>query len=183
MLRLQKTFLEYRRQGLENYLKVCKADSQANSQQSLLQLPDVCQSQALRGFLSQHTLPADLQLERNRHQSEGPQDLINRLYAAVSDGFDELMGNLPLATAVSSGQRADLSAKIAESRLKLSSIDGNNGDPFVKPICDLILELFDLQNTNNWFRGKAMVLLLQQFLGGTIERFVYKSMFTNKKEA
>lgn len=40
---------------------------------------------------------------------------------------------------------------------------------FTAPICDLFIEIFDLKE-NNWLRRQAIVILLQQVLGGTIER-------------
>ncbi|KAL8641834.1 MAG: hypothetical protein Q9228_001405 [Teloschistes exilis] len=45
-------------------------------------------------------------------------------------------------------------------------------EPFVKPICDLFLETFDLNRGNNWLRGRAVVVVLHQLLGGTVERRV-----------
>jgi sorting nexin-25 len=44
-------------------------------------------------------------------------------------------------------------------------------EPFVKPIADLFLETFDLTSRGqNWLRGRAVVVVLHQLLGGTIER-------------
>ncbi len=43
-------------------------------------------------------------------------------------------------------------------------------EPFVKPICDIFLEVFELNRGNNWLRGRAVVVILHQLLGGTIER-------------
>lgn len=40
---------------------------------------------------------------------------------------------------------------------------------FTTPICDLFIEVFDLKE-NNWLRRQAIVIILQQILGGTIER-------------
>lgn len=45
-------------------------------------------------------------------------------------------------------------------------------EPFVKPICDIFLELFELNRGSNWLRGRAAVVILHQLLGGTIERRV-----------
>lgn len=45
-------------------------------------------------------------------------------------------------------------------------------EPFVKPICDLFLETFELNRANNWLRGRAVVVVLHQLLGGTVERKV-----------
>lgn len=43
---------------------------------------------------------------------------------------------------------------------------------FSSPICDLILAVFELDKKNNWLRRQAIVIILQQVLGGTIERSV-----------
>lgn len=40
---------------------------------------------------------------------------------------------------------------------------------FAKPIVDLILEAFELREKSKWIKKKAVVLVLQQILGGTIE--------------
>ncbi|KAG9013602.1 Intermediate filament protein [Tulasnella sp. JGI-2019a] len=63
-----------------------------------------------------------------------------------------------------------------ETLLKLSSGDlkplgGESGlSSFSAPICDLILAVFELDKQNNWLRRQAVVIILQQVLGGTIER-------------
>jgi len=41
---------------------------------------------------------------------------------------------------------------------------------FTGPICDLILAVFELDNKNNWLRRQAIVIILQQVLGDTVER-------------
>jgi sorting nexin-25 len=49
-------------------------------------------------------------------------------------------------------------------------IGGESGSTaFTAPICDLFIELFDLKE-NNWLRRQAIVVILQQFLGSTLER-------------
>lgn len=55
----------------------------------------------------------------------------------------------------------------------LRPIGGESGmSTFSRPICDLILALFELDKKNNWLRRQAIVIILQQVLGGTIERYV-----------
>ncbi|KAG0263011.1 Intermediate filament protein [Actinomortierella ambigua] len=57
---------------------------------------------------------------------------------------------------------------------------------FTEPLCDLFIELFELKEKNNWLRRQAVVIILQQVLGGTIERklrdmikaYVEESMLT-----
>lgn len=41
---------------------------------------------------------------------------------------------------------------------------------FSAPICDLVLAIFELNKKDNWLRRQAIVIILQQVLGGTIER-------------
>ncbi|KAK7546818.1 PXA domain-containing protein [Phyllosticta citricarpa] len=66
----------------------------------------------------------------------------------------------------------------AELRAYENSRNGVGGDlssgppSFIKPICDLFLEAFELNRENNWLRGRAVVMVLHQLLGGTIERKV-----------
>lgn len=43
---------------------------------------------------------------------------------------------------------------------------------FSSPICDLILAVFELDKPNNWLRRQAIVIILQQVFGETIERCV-----------
>ena len=43
---------------------------------------------------------------------------------------------------------------------------------FSSPICDLILAVFELDKANNWVRRQAIVIILQQVFGETIERCV-----------
>ena len=56
----------------------------------------------------------------------------------------------------------------------LRPIEGESGmSTFSGPICDLILAVFELDKKNNWLRRQAIVIILQQVLGGTIERCVH----------
>lgn len=71
-------------------------------------------------------------------------------------------------------QRTDSSIPAATRRDGPSSpiqpLGGESGSgSFTAPICDLLIEVFDLKE-NNWLRRQAIVVVLQQFLGGTIER-------------
>lgn len=45
---------------------------------------------------------------------------------------------------------------------------------FSAPICDLVLAIFELHTKNNWLRRQAIVIILQQVFGDTIEQLVGK---------
>lgn len=68
-------------------------------------------------------------------------------------------------------------ATAEEARAELDAFDSSALEPFVKPISDLFLELFELNRSANWLRGRAVVVVLHQLLGGTVERKV-REVFT-----
>lgn len=61
---------------------------------------------------------------------------------------------------------------VAEAEAEINAFEDREAEPFVKPICDLFLEIFELQTGTSWLRGRAVVMVLHQLLGGTIERKV-----------
>ncbi|KAF1946091.1 hypothetical protein EJ02DRAFT_394804 [Clathrospora elynae] len=190
MLKLQKDFLHKRRLGLEKYLR------------ELLLVPAVCRSRELRAFLSQAAIsPA----EALRGQDPNSNDFVTRIYNSVADGMEEFLGNIPVLDQLSvagqnlisaattqlantngataqSGNLASSGVLVAgepntdaEAEAELLAFENKELEPFVKPICDIFLETFELNRENNWLRGRAVVVVLHQLLGGTIERKVRES--------
>lgn len=182
VLKLQKEFLQKRRLALEAYL------------QKLLLLPEVCRSRDLRAFLSQRAI-----IPRNENQSSTPngetKDLVTRIYNSVADGMDDFLGNFGVLDQLSTAGQSLISAATnqqsttavtpgdsglatedavtaAEAEAELNAFEDRELEPFIKPICDLFLEAFELNKGNNWLRGRAVVVVLHQLLGGTIERKV-----------
>lgn len=75
-----------------------------------------------------------------------------------------------IAQAISSGKEAP-EVTLAKLPGDLKPLEGESGvSSFSAPICDLILAVFELDKKNNWLRRQAIVIILQQVLGGTIER-------------
>lgn len=59
----------------------------------------------------------------------------------------------------------------------LKPLDGETStSTFTAPICDLILAVFELDKKNNWLRRQAIVIILQQVFGDTVERKVRESV-------
>lgn len=47
----------------------------------------------------------------------------------------------------------------------------------IKPICDLFVAMFSLKKSrSSWLRGRALLVVIQQLLGGTIEKYVKDSI-------
>lgn len=187
MLKLQKDFLHKRRIGLEKYLR------------ELLLIPAVCRSRELRAFLSQSAInPASLL----QTQSLNSNDFVSRIYNSVADGMEEFLGNIPvldqlsvagqnlisaattqLANTESLASNELLGAQDAEAEAELLAFEKHDLPPFVKPITDLFLETFELNRENNWLRGRAVIVVLHQLLGGTIERKVRESFASLTSES
>ncbi|KAL4896372.1 PXA domain-containing protein [Aspergillus ambiguus] len=176
VMKLQKEFLQKRRLALEAYL------------QKLLLLPEVCRSRDLRAFLSQRAI-----IPRDENSNNGEtKDLVTRIYNSVADGMDDFLGNFGVldqlstagqslisaatsqhtSTAPDAGLATEDAVTAAEAEAELNAFEDRELEPFIKPICDLFLEVFELNRGNNWLRGRAVVVVLHQLLGGTIERKV-----------
>ncbi|KAJ5799164.1 uncharacterized protein N7518_001232 [Penicillium psychrosexuale] len=179
VMKLQKEFLHKRRLALEAYL------------QKLLLLPEVCRSRDLRAFLSERAI---LPRKETVRDNEGEtRDLVTRIYNSVADGMDDFLGNFGVLDQLSTAGQNLISAATqqaistivpesgvatedvvtaAEAEAELNAFEDRELEPFIKPICDLFLEAFELNRGNNWLRGRAVVVVLHQLLGGTIERKV-----------
>ena len=175
---LQKDFVNKRRVTLERYLR------------SLLLVPAICRSRELRAFLSQAAITPN-----GTDSQVDAKDFVTRIYNSVSDGMDDFLGNIPvldqlsvagqnLISAASSQTDGTLAAidsldpaaqdptTAAEAEQELNAYETKEAEPFVKPICDLFLETFELSKGSSWLRGRTVVVVLHQLLGGTIERKV-----------
>ncbi|MCJ1308119.1 Intermediate filament protein [Agyrium rufum] len=186
VLKLQRDFLHKRRVSLERYLR------------ELLHLPDVCSSRDLRAFLSQQAI---ISTEPSRNGEGEKRDIVSRIYNSVTDGMDEFLGNIPVLDQLSiagqnlisaattqynnlpitpttenpssaSGSMHTTTLTTAEAQAELEAFENKELEPFVKPICDIFLEIFELNRGQNWLRGRAVVVVLHQLLGGTVERKV-----------
>lgn len=183
VMKLQSDFLQKRRVALEKYLS------------ELLLLPDVCRSRELRAFLSQSVIGGQGKAGEgsSSQHDQDKKDMITRLYDSVTDGMEDILGSIPVLDQLSlAGQNLIAAAtsqlntmpsaidedgtngngmSVAEAEAELSAFDNAKElEPFVKPICDIFLEVFELNRGNNWLRGRAVVVVLHQLLGGTIER-------------
>lgn len=186
---LQRDVVDKRRVVLERYLR------------SLLLVPAICRSRELRAFLSQSAIVSNGRDGAN----VDAKDFVTRIYNSVSDGMEEFLGNIPVLDQLSvagqnlisaattqvnapgAGSQAVVDnldpavqnpATSAEAEAELNAYETKEAEPFVKPICDLFLETFELSKGNSWLRGRTVVVVLHQLLGGTIERKVRENIKT-----
>ena len=189
VMKLQRDFLHKRRVSLENYLR------------GLLRLPAVCRSRDLRAFLSQSAIVSVKDSNRDGERRDIVSRIYNSVTDGMDEFLgnvpvlDQLSiaGQNLISAATSQFNTMPAAANGAplpiapedpiqtdEARAELLAFEPNatisnrveQFEPFVKPICDIFLEVFDLQRGNNWLRGRAVVVVLHQLLGGTVERKV-----------
>ena len=203
---LQKDFLQRRKVALEKFLRVgilmLLSKYNTNHLQSLLLIPAICRSRELRAFLSQAAITTTTADGTKVDQG----DFVTRIYNSVSDGMEEFLGNMPVLDQLTvAGQNliSAASAQIngnnlnggidsglghdpvtaAEAEAEINAFEDREAEPFVKPISDLFLEVFELQKGNSWLRGRAVVVVLHQLLGGTVERKVRETAKSFVQEA
>ncbi|KAK4128437.1 hypothetical protein N657DRAFT_629545 [Parathielavia appendiculata] len=192
VMKLQTEFLQKRRVALEKYLSellllpdVCRSrDLRAFLSQRVIN-PQGMTSNGGAG-------PTDRDDATNGYK----RDMITRLYDSVADGMEDIFGSIPVLDQLSlAGQNLIAAAanqlgpavpsledaaaasadaaglmSAAEAEAELNAFENKEVEPFVKPICDIFLEVFELNRGNNWLRGRAVVVVLHQLLGGAIER-------------
>lgn len=200
VMKLQREFLRKRRVSLENYLRellrlpaVCQSrDLRAFlSQSAIISKQDTGRDTERRDIVSRiynsvtdgmdeflGNVPVIDQL------SVAGQNLISaatnqfNAISATTNGSSDNNNDATLLPNVDSihtlEARAELEAFDSPSSQTTSSSSAaaRELEPFVKPICDLFLETFELNRGNNWLRGRAVVVVLHQLLGGTVERKV-----------
>jgi hypothetical protein len=78
-----------------------------------------------------------------------------------------------VARALKASGRSASEATLLRLPADLKPLEGETStSTFSAPICDLLLEIFELDEKKNWLRRQAVVIILQQVFGETIERFV-----------
>jgi sorting nexin-25 len=76
-----------------------------------------------------------------------------------------------VAQALRASSRATSEDSLLHLPGDLKPLEGETStSSFSSPICDLILAVFELDRKNNWLRRQAIVIILQQVFGETIER-------------
>ncbi|KAL9635490.1 MAG: hypothetical protein Q9164_003426 [Protoblastenia rupestris] len=203
VMKLQREFLHKRRISLEHYLRellrlpaVCRSrDLRAFlSQSAIISTNDSTRDGERRDIISRiYNSVTD-----GMDEFLGNLPVLDQLSIAgqnlISAATSQLNTMTPLSNTTNPSNGVASSLPIApedpiqtvEARAELLAFEPNPTntgrsdqlEPFVKPICDLFLETFDLQRGNNWLRGRAVVVVLHQLLGGAVERKVRESVRT-----
>lgn len=151
--------IEVRKPVLEKYL------------QELLKIPAVCADLAFRCFLSSE----DFVVGRSDKAAGVNADAVwNLFYRDVGHKISSS------ATNKDTNRNKEILANLQEMERELKQFDEINSlasgkVPFVKPISDFLLTVFDLSNSS-WLRGRALLVVLHQVLGSTIEKSITENI-------
>lgn len=139
----QRQIIEQRRIALEEYLK------------EVIQIPEVCSDKAFRSFLSSE----NFNLRKNQEfDLSTKKELITKIF----NGFKKTE---------TPESKAPNNENLKEMEKELKSFDEK--ELFIKPVIDILITIFKLKNSKNWLRGRALIVILQQIFGTTIERKLY----------
>ncbi|KAK6458881.1 intermediate filament protein [Scheffersomyces xylosifermentans] len=170
----QRQVVELRKIALEEYL------------QELIKIPQVCGNKAFRSFLSSEnfTLRKNQAFEDGLHiagdgSKSNVEMVANKLYNGISSRFVPQF-NILSNKFQSENNNKEMMENIKDMQQELRQFDeygtASSKTVFVKPICDLLITVFRLNNSKSWLRGRALVVILQQIFGTTIEKKAYEQV-------
>lgn len=158
---------------LERYLK------------ELLNIPQICQDDMLRKFLTDNSAFNIVSTEREDLISD-EQEQCN----ALEDSMSSHSSGRDFTPQLGVG--ADFKYKQLDNHPEevlnmcendwncqegYGSVSNTQNKPIVKAICDFFILVFSLNKTNaGWLRGRAIITVLQQLLGSAIEKYAMESM-------
>lgn len=210
VLKLQKDFLQKRRAALEKYLTelllipaVCRSrelraflsqqailpvdptNSQANNRDFVTRIYNSV-TDGMEEFLGNIPVLDQLTVAGQNLISAATTQLNTTQNGTLTplNGNDSPVSTLlpPSSVHTFSPIPSNDALEVHEAEAELRAFESRELEPFVKPICDLFLEIFELNRDNNWLRGRAVVVVLHQLLGGTIERKVRDNVRTAMEE-
>ncbi|CDR38956.1 CYFA0S02e09428g1_1 [Cyberlindnera fabianii] len=158
----QKSLIDERRAQLQRYI------------QQLLEMPTVCQNKEFRKFLTaeEYKAPSSGLLSQSTELKGAAKNLYNGIYSGIdilSSKTSSVKTNDEIDDTLSEqgGQAEDMRKELENYESERAT-----SKSFVKPITDLFIALFPLNSTNSWLRGRAIIVVLQQVLGSTIEKYI-----------
>ncbi|CCH45318.1 Structural protein MDM1 [Wickerhamomyces ciferrii] len=170
----QKALIDERRFQLQYYLR------------KLLEIEDVCCDKEFRKFLTTQDykvsladseIPSPVPSARSRLE-----DTASKLYSGFSNPLEMLNTRTDSSENLQNGVNDDDSynqnvENVEEMQKELDNFDSQitrleSQKSFIKPVTDLVIALFSLNKPNSWLRGRAIIVVLQQIFGSTIEKHI-----------
>lgn len=178
----QKALIDQRRHQLENYLK------------ELLKIEGVCSDKEFRRFLTTQDYKVSALSESptpGANRRSMIEDTANKLYNGLSSSIEKLNSRTSSNENLSRMKQVEDSVSFSQSVEKVEDMQkelDNYDSPavgsryelqksFIKPVTDLVIALFSLNRSNSWLRGRAIIVVLQQIFGSTIEKHIKELIY------
>ncbi|SCU83410.1 LAFA_0D03422g1_1 [Lachancea sp. 'fantastica'] len=148
----------------------------------LLKMPEICQDTYFRKFLTDTNTVFTI---KRRAPNESRIKLLSRV-DSVSSKLFEPVPNVPQPRGKAEPEQE---AKIDPSQLQRTEDvnfekDDSKKRSFIRPLCEFLATVFSLKDSrSSWLRGRALLVVIQQLLGSTIEKYIRDSIdaMTNPK--
>ncbi|SNX85052.1 uncharacterized protein MEPE_03761 [Melanopsichium pennsylvanicum] len=191
-------FVDARKAALEKYLQALIKLKVACESEELRLFLSQTPTAATSAQLSEAT-PELLGRRKAVFSGGGLVKTLFKSMTGVAEGLDDLIGIGPsmldvvvqrLSTQMQTKSGTSLVQGIADIDMVSQAMDkdatpaelreaaGAGTTYWTEPICDLFTELFELNEKNNWLRRQAIVILLQQLFGSTVERKIRETFST-----
>lgn len=149
----QRQLVETRKSQLEEYIR------------KLIEIPQVCSDKIFRSFLSSENFNLRNNFETKTNEKKSNSDIfIGKIY------------NLGEKFSMKNNNQQVITENLKEMQNELKTFDNTSKGAFVKPICNLLISVFKLTHSQSWLRGRALIVILQQLFGTTIENMVYQQV-------
>lgn len=158
---VSKTLLyEERRRRLEHYM------------QELLKIREICQDEQFRKYLTDVSNTFKIK-ENLSDSSEIKEDQRRSWVLMKADNSVGEVTNIPSDLLRDTSELEEELDFFEDERNFYSSAKSNSPGTLVKPICELFISFFALNQSNSgWLRGRAIIVVLQRLLGSTIEKYI-----------
>ncbi|SCU97320.1 LADA_0H05666g1_1 [Lachancea dasiensis] len=137
----------------------------------LLAIPEICQDISVRKFLTDTN--SAFSIKETSENFENRKNLLSRIDSVSSKLFDNAVASSPFDN-LACEEELELDGLGSRGRDLLSSHEeSSKKGSFIKAICDLFVALFAFSKSrSSWLRGRALLVVIQQLLGGTVEKYV-----------
>ncbi|SCU88999.1 LAME_0E01882g1_1 [Lachancea meyersii CBS 8951] len=139
----------------------------------LLQIPEICQDTHFRRFLTDTN--SAFTIKQGLGRKENREKLLSRV-DSVSSKLFESKANVSAPSGTLKEAKTSVSLRHNYDNLFLDDEESKKG-VFIRPLCGFLVSVFSLKDSrSSWLRGRALLVVIQQLLGSTIEKYIKDSI-------
>ncbi|CEP62856.1 Mdm1p LALA0_S06e05402g [Lachancea lanzarotensis] len=141
----------------------------------LLQIPEICQDTCFRKFLTDTNTVFTM---KRRAPNENRVNLLSRVDSVSSKLFEPAPNVSQLPGKPKPGHDSDSDGpQIQHQDDALNEGDDFKKRSFIRVLCEFLVTVFSLKDSrSSWLRGRALLVVIQQLLGSTIEKYIKDSI-------